>query len=69
MNKEIVDLSKEMAKFNESMGTEKLIDYLATSLIRITQEINKGNIAVTFDKNVKVIVDIEGVHSLEKANI
>jgi hypothetical protein len=65
MNESIKSLSQEMANFNESMGTNALVDYLATSLLRIGKELNQGNISINFDNDIKVIVDLEGIHKLQ----
>ena len=54
-----------MANFNESMGTNALIDYLATSLLRIGKELNQGNISINFENDAKIIVDLEGIHNLQ----
>lgn len=65
MNEHIKSLSQEMANFNEEMGTNALIDFLATSLLRIGKELNQGNISINFDNDMKIIVDLEGIHDLQ----
>jgi len=65
MNEHIKSLSKQMANFNQEMGTNALIDYLATSLLKIGKELNQGNISINFDNDTKVIVDLEGIHDIK----